>query len=93
MSKVKLIVETEKTFPQRYEYSGIPIILEVATCNFNHKDKFHIDIKQIKEIPRQIFRTRYKIVLKCKELSKFELLQYVKAIFEPLRNYAIVELK
>lgn len=93
MSKVKLIVETGTTFPQRYEYSGIPIILEIATCNFNHEDKFRIDIKQIKEIFRGLGRTRYKIVLKCKELSKFELIECVRAIFIQLKNYAIVELK
>ena len=93
MSKVKLIVETETTYPQKYEYSGLPIIFEISNCNFNHKDEFHIDLAQIKQVDRQISRTRYKIVLKCKELSKFELLQYVKVIFEPLKNYAIVELK
>lgn len=93
MSKVKLIVETETTSPQKYEYSAIPIILEIGNCNFNHKDEFHIDVKQIKEILRRIYRTRYKIVLKCKQLPKFELLAYVRAIFMPLKNYAIVELK
>ena len=93
MSKVKLIVETGIGFPQRYEYSGIPIILEIATYNFNHKDEFYIDIKQIKEIFRNVYGTRYKIVLKCKELSKFELIECVRAIFIQLKNYAIVELK
>lgn len=93
MSKVKLIVETETTFPQKYEYSTIPIILGIGNCNFNYKDKFRIDIKQIKEIFRSLSRTRYKIVLKCKELSKFELIECVRAIFIQLKNYAIVELK
>lgn len=93
MSKVKLIVETETTFPQKYECSAIPIILGIGNCNFNHKDEFQIDIKQIKEIFRGLSRTRYKIVLKCKELSRFELINCVKAIFFLLKNYAIVELK
>lgn len=93
MSKVKLIVETETCSPQKYEYSAMPIIFEIGHCNFNHKDKFHIDIKQIKVISKQMYRTRYKIVLKCNELSKFELINYLSAIFAPLKNYAIVELK
>ena len=93
MSKVKLIVETKTCSPQKYEYSAIPIILEIGNCNFNHKDEFHIDLTQIKQVDRQIARTRYKIVLKCRELSRFELINWVKAIFLPLKNYAIVELK
>ena len=93
MSKVKLIVETETGYPQKYEYSAIPIIFEIANCNSNYKDKFHIDIKQIKEISRLAYRTRYKIVLKCKELSRFELINYVRGMFASLKNYAIVGLK